>query len=365
VLNLNASSIVKQTKQIHNTTKRTNSTTMRMKKFMCCFMQILVLMWLTTWVNASTEKKYFELFPKHIMYLTMDFLDIDDCFKLIVKSKTLYTTYHPIILDVINWRHHKELTSPETMNPIIGYRNLAFLQAVIRQELLNELMKTPITRDGFFDTTILMLFNGADPYPKIKRSDLTERAQISKYFRENKNFFDYVYVFLPNQFFFCFDAMNMLNGSMLPMVYDPFFANLWIYEKSFDDPTNVAMMMKLHIPAVLHFVDKFGQNIFVEQISTCKCTDFSAGQDKSWAKMEFQSINSKNTYRMVFDTNGFLETIKIFQNQFRYFYEFVQKNEYHFDDSKTTNPLNCFTVYTSYYPVASESLYLSFKNDSK
>jgi len=338
---------------------------------MCCFMQILVLMWLTTWVNASTEKIYFELFPKHIMYLTMDFLDIDDCFKFIVQSKTLYTMYHPIILDIINWRHHKELASPEKMNPIIGYRNLAFLQAVIKQELLNELTKTPITRDGFLNTTTLILFNGADPYPKIKRSDLTERAQISNYFRENNDFFDYEKkTFKANgtswiEFVFD-DPADITNGSMLPLVYDPFFANLWIYNKSesFHDPTNVALMMKLHIPAVLHFVDEFGQYILVEQISTCKCTEFVTDQEKSCAQMKLQSINSKNRYQLIFDENGFLEAIEIFwQNQFRYFYVFVQKNEYYFYDSKTTNPLNFSTIYTSYYPVDWESLYLSFKND--
>jgi len=345
---------------------------MRMKKFMCCFMQILVLMWLTTWVNASTEKKYFELFPKHIMYLAMDFLDIDDCFKFIVQSKTLYVTFYPIILDVINRRHHKELAGPEKMNPITGYRNLAFLQAVIKQELLDELTKIPITRDGFFDTTILMLFNGADLYPKIKRSDLTERAQISNYFLENRDIFDYEYFCykggsMLSSFIFHFDDVNIANGSKLPMVYDPFFANLWIYEKSFDDPTNVAMMMKLHIPAVLHFVDKFGQNILVEKISTFKCTNFHAYQDKSWAKMMFQSTSSRNKYEMVFYNNGFLQEIAITSKNnvnVKLFYQFAKKNEY-FVGSGDLDLLNISTIYTSYYPVASESLYLILKNDSK
>jgi len=342
-------------------------------------MQVLVLTWLIIWVNASTEKKYFELFPNHIMCLTIKYLEIDDYFELILQSKLFYSTYHSFILDAISQRYPKKLASLAHMSPFTSYRALAFIQAAIKQESTNIRTETPITRNHFIMTTLLVLFNGNETYPEIKRSDLSEQAQIFNYFLENKYFFSYTGGSFhekgeetSTEFYFGHrgDIIDYSGHSRLPLVYDPCFGNLWIYDKSFDDPTNVILRMKLHIPATLHFVKKFGGTIDAERITTCRCKKFIAFQNKTWAEMDFKSTKSISgyTYKMVFDKNGFLEKIKIFKRiGFISIYEFVKKNEYSFyisiiNGSETKeHSLIISTIYTSYYPLASETLYQNLK----
>jgi len=320
-------------------------------------MQVLVLIWLSTLVKASAEK----VFQHHIIYITMQYLGVHDCLHLILQNKTFYTTYRPVMIDVIFQRHHKQLKNPDAMDYNAAYSNLAFIQEVTQLD--------PMIREILINNAILVLFNGANPPLEILCSDVTGREQLFNRFRENKGLCNYKmevgFIWNGRSIRLAFDPLARQNELRLPLVYDPCFATVVCYHKSLNDPTNVILTMKRHIPAIL-FVNN-GENTYVEEIATCKCLKvYLVDERKSEGYMLFKSTTYEIEYLMFFNNKGFLDKIKIFSrgvflNQISNDFMFAEKNKYII---VSTNNLNIESIYTSYFPVGLEELHPCFNEMS-